>query len=483
MSTTDYLKRRGHTWYVRVQIPPHLWKAAGGKREYIKTLKTGDLSTANRLKHAHVAAFKGQIAALGRRKPNEPSALSELYEKALAWREAMERHKGEVLFEAPDGGTWCATDEFLSQISEEANEFLDTHGEKAATAFFKIAKGEGTPLRIHVDKWLAEQTGIVTAQTNAQHRTVVNAFLRWAGDGVLIEDITRRQAGDYVSHLLAPNSGLRRKTAQRYVSSLSSLWTWLEARGFAAGNPWLRSGVGKKSKRGEADKRGQWTNDALIKVLSGHYTDRYTETIHDLVRLALVTGARLDELCSLKVGDARERADGWWISIRQGKSKAALRDIPVHDAAAHVLAKRCKSADGFVFTGLIPGGPDKKRSWNVSKAFGHYTRSLQLGDEHRTFHELRNTFIEAMEAAEVPESTTKLIVGHARLSMTYGHYSKGQRVQVREAINKLPYANTVMRLIRKPTKEEHARSNRQKKVFTPKNKKTDRQLETEIGGR
>ena len=173
MSTTDYLKRRGHTWYVRVQIPPHLWKAAGGKREYIKTLKTGDLSTANRLKHAHVAAFKGQIAALGRQ---QPTGLSELYEKAVAWREAMERHKGEVLYETPDG-PYYATDEFLSQISDEANEFLDTHGEKAATAFYKIAKAEGTPLRQLVDTWLAEQTGI-TAQTNAQHRTVVNAFLR-----------------------------------------------------------------------------------------------------------------------------------------------------------------------------------------------------------------------------------------------------------------------------------------------------------------
>ena len=38
------------------------------------------------------------------------------------------------------------------------------------------------------------------------------------------------------------------------------------------------------------------------------------------------------------------------------------------------------------------------------------------------------TFTEAMEAAEVPESTTKLITGHA---MTYGRYSKGQRVQPR----------------------------------------------------
>jgi len=462
VAPTDFLKRRGQTWYVRVQIPPHLWKAAGGKREYVKTLKTGDLATANRLKHAHIAAFKGQIAALGRRKPNE---LSELYEKALAWRDALERHKGDVIYQGDgDEPAWTGADEFLSQISEEAQEFLGTHGEKAATAFYKIAKGEGTPLRDHIETWLSEQAGIVRAQTNAQHRTVVNAFLAWAGEGVLIEDVTRRRAGEYVSHLLTPASGLRRKTAQRYVSTLSSLWTWLEARGLAPGNPWLRSGVGKKSKRGEATTRGQWSDDALIKVLSGYYTPRYTETLHDLVRLALVTGARLDELCSLKVGDAHERQDGWWISIRQGKSEAAVREVPVHDSAAHVLARRCKGSRGYVFEGLVPGGPDKKRSWNVSKAFGHYTSSLDLGDARQTFHSLRNTFIEVMEGAEVPLSTIQLIVGHARQSLTLGGYSKGHRVQLRDAINKLTYKSGVMRLIRAATDSEQAPTKARKAV-------------------
>jgi integrase len=113
----------------------------------------------------------------------------------------------------------------------------------------------------------------------------------------------------------------------------------------------------------------------------------------------------------------------------------------------HVLKARRKSADDFVFPGLIPGGPDKKRSWHVSKAFGRYTKSLKLGAERRNFHALRKTFTEAMEAAEVPESTTKLIVGHKRASLTYGHYSRGQRVKLRKYIDKLRYSPAVMRLI------------------------------------
>jgi integrase len=278
----------------------------------------------------------------------------------------------------------------------------------------------------------------------------VNAFLRWAGEEEFVEDVNRKRAGQYVAHLLAPDGAISRRTVGRHVSSLSSCWKWLEARGLSpqGNNPWRGQGIGKKSSRGEAKERSQWSDDALMKVLSSSYTPRYTEIFHDLVRLALVTGARMEELCALMVSDVHQREDGWWITIREGKTKAALRDIPVHESARHVLKRRLKDAKSFIFDGLLPGGPDNKRSWHVSKAFGRYTRNLGLGENRQVFHALRNTFVEVMEAAEVPESTVKLIIGHARQSMTFGRYSKGKRVQLRDAINKLHYSSEVMRLIR-----------------------------------
>jgi hypothetical protein len=58
----------------------------------------------------------------------------------------------------------------------------------------------------------------------------------------------------------------------------------------------------------------------------------------------------------------------------------------------------------------------------------------------------------AMEEAGVPESTTQLIVGHKRQSLTYGHYSKGERLRkdLREYIGRLRYSKDVMKLIRGP---------------------------------
>jgi integrase len=456
-ASDDYLKLRGRTYYVRVQIPQHLW-AAAGRREYVKTLKTRDYNEANRRKHSHIAVFQQRIKGLERQKPDDPRA--DLIERALMLREDLERYKGRVIVEDEQGQPlWTYDDELVSKISDEAKEFAETHGDEAATSFFRIAKGEGTPLRSElIDTWLAEQGDTITDQTRAQHRTSVGAFLTWAGEGLLGQDVSRRKAGEYVSHLLTPTSGLSRKTAQRYVSSLSSFWKWLVARGIADANPWLGHGVGKKSKRGEAPNRRQWTDAGLKKLLSAQYTPRYMTIFHDLVRLALVTGARLDELCALRTADIQKREDGLWITIREGKTEAAVREVPIHDSAAPVLLRRRKSPDGFLFEGLLPGGPDKKRSWNVSKAFGHYTKKLGLGEDRQVFHSLRNTFTEAMEAAEVPESTTKLIIGHKRSSLTYGHYSKGERVKLRKHINKLRYSPDVMKLIRGVGKPEERKS-------------------------
>jgi integrase len=102
----------------------------------------------------------------------------------------------------------------------------------------------------------------------------------------------------------------------------------------------------------------------------------------------------------------------------------------------------------YLFNDLTAGGPDEKRMWYVSKAFRRYREKVGVAERWKDFHALRNTFTEAMEGAEVLESTVKLLIGHKRDSMTYGHYSKGARVDLRNAIDRLTYSVDVMELIR-----------------------------------
>lgn len=62
-------------------------------------------------------------------------------------------------------------------------------------------------------------------------------------------------------------------------------------------------------------------------------------------------------------------------------------------------------------------------------------------------HALRHTFTSCIEGQDVLESTTKLLIGHSRGSLTYGHYSKGDRVNLRGAIEKLDYGLMIMAAI------------------------------------
>jgi hypothetical protein len=60
-------------------------------------------------------------------------------------------------------------------------------------------------------------------------------------------------------------------------------------------------------------------------------------------------------------------------------------------------------------------------------------------------HAVRHSFTGCVEGHGVPES--KLLVGHARESLTYGRYSKGDRVNLRAAIDRLDYGAEFMEAV------------------------------------
>ncbi|MGO3928791.1 tyrosine-type recombinase/integrase [Rhodopseudomonas pseudopalustris] len=447
MADTRYLQKKDNTWRVVVEIPKPLRAAAKGKPRFIKSLGTDSLAEANRLKHIHVAEFKRRIKMLERGLADPRAAA---IEAAIAFREAFASADNEYLAHGDQESV--AADELLQAVHQDAEAILNSQGADAEQLFRSIALGKATLIRDHYPKWLTVCSG--TLQTKAQHGAAIERYLTWAGQYTSIQTTDRRKASEYIQHLR--DAGLSPKTIQRHLSTLSTLWRWLISSGLtdpaSRDNPWREHGVSRKSKRGRrGSPRKGLSDEQLIKLLNGRYrTPRYASVIADLTRLALLHGARLDELCSLKKTDICKRDDGYWFSISEGKTDAAVRQVPVHDLALPILERRLKGDDEYLFPGLVPGGPDKKRSWNVSKAYGRFRRQEDVGVAARfdDFHALRKTFVEMMEGLEVPESTVKLIIGHDRAGeITYGVYSTGQRLNLRKVIEKVAYGAEVMRAI------------------------------------
>ena len=437
---TRYLVQRRQTWYVRVTVPPKLRKAVGNTH-IVRTLKTRDLVEAQRLRHVAVAQIKAELDAID--KGEDGTAVS----AALIWREAW--INADARAQDPDH-------QHTEQQSVELA--IETHAEKveeaqgldAAKDFYRIATSKSPLLSETRDLWLPEASRTITKQTARQYGSDTNRFLEWAKKKrvLLVSDVNKRLAGSYVSEAFPDVAA---KTVNRHISSLSMWWRWLEQKGMTETNPWQGQVLRVKGKRAsKEDKRRPYNADEIRTLLIG----LEERPLNALFRLGLFTGARLDELCSLQTKDVVERENGWWLSITEGKTENAVRVIPVHSAIEPLvltLKKEAASAkgnpDGWLFPGITPGGPDEKRSWNVSKKFTRERRKLGIDTPQTVFHSTRMNLAEALEAGEVPLPTAKLIVGHERGDLTFGGYSKGQYVDLKAAIERAVFPPSIIELL------------------------------------
>lgn len=449
MSDTRYLVKHGNLWQAVVTVPQDLRILAGqiygdGKKplwRFKRSLKTSSLVEANTRKHSVIGEFKARLELLQRAK-KEPLETIKL--------EAQEARKASLEFTGRIEGREESSRDIAANIDDYLGDDVEhKHGTEGRSVFHKELHKTGTAISDKYLEWANIQQCV--EQTRVQHKAAVKRYLEFAGQSQTFEETTRKEAGKYVSELLK-NSGLSRTTIKRHISSLIGLWSWAGSMGIlddVETNPWRLHKLGKKPK---GAYRKALQDHQILSLLRGCYsTNHFKLLLSDALRIALVTGMRLDEICTLTKADVLKlEDDGYWFVINSGKTEAAARQVPVHSVIDGLVERRLKGISQSLFPGLALGGPDKKPSWYVSKAYSRFRKQESVGvsGKGEDFHALRNTFIAVMEGAEVPESTVKLIVGHERNSMTFGHYSKGERVKLRRFINMLDYSDEIMEAIR-----------------------------------
>ncbi|MCB9942610.1 MAG: tyrosine-type recombinase/integrase [Geminicoccaceae bacterium] len=292
-----------------------------------------------------------------------------------------------------------------------------------------------------IELWLNEAGGTFTKQTSFQHRTAIELFMSSHDRQLQIDAVSRRVAGEFVSTVLLA-SGRKAATINRIISSLSSMWRWAVRRGLAADNPWTNQSV-VPARQSRSEKKRPYQASELKKLLFSNprpvVGGRYGGALRDLIRLGLLTGARINELCELHKADI-DLADRS-ITIREGKTSNAERIIPVHPRLCGLLERRlCSGSDEFLFPELTPGGPDGKRSWYASKRYTAFRRAT-LGDDRTVdFHSYRRTFATYLEHAStidpaVNASVIAELMGHSKQSLALNLYSGGLKVEhLRRAI-------------------------------------------------
>ena len=415
-----------------------------GKRHIVKSLQTRDVAEARQLRWPALSEIKSQLAEAHRQLKGGivPRGID-----VAAWEISQRQWYQDVLKRCPENGTGPDDDNekdladlVLHDITEEVEE---AHGLQRARQFHDFVTNPSAPIGGTKTAWLKHTAGTITEQTSSQHGFAVELLLKSDPTLVFVDDVTRRKAGAFVDWA-QQDSGKKRATVNRYISSLSSFWKWMIKRGFTESNPWTGQMLSKKTRASPGDQKRPYATDELIKLLSvnasGIRKGAYAQAIHDLMRLGLLTGARLNEICSLAAADvdATRRS----LSITEGKTKNAIRLLPVHDLVWPIVNRRLEAAgNGPLFPELTPGGPDKKRSWKVSSHYAAFRQRVLGEDNTVDFHSFRRNFATHLERAQkrspvVNPSSIDELMGHKKGTLALNTYSSGLAYQdLRKAVD------------------------------------------------
>lgn len=313
---------------------------------------------------------------------------------------------------------------------------------------------------------LKEALALFTAQSENKAQTVdtyekamreLLAFLKV--DDCFPEDVTDAKAVAYVDML---NAGpLSRSVKVKRISGVHQVWLHMRRRGWPT-SPWsdhkLTEPAKKRAQAPAPDASGApGTNDdenedvrpfteaEAIKIFalpapSDKRKRTYTRPLfRELYALGFITGMRLNEIVSLRPMDISTLGDGWRVvSIPKevAKKKASIRRIPVcHPVAVAILDARLANQDnvkGRLYSECTPGGPDKKPSWQVSKAMSIERLSPErLGfTSEVNFHSTRRSFATLLENQSSSESVAQSrYIGHAVGTMMHDTYSGGAGIE------------------------------------------------------
>jgi len=459
-----WLKRRHNVWWFQIAVPADC-QAVFGRRMIYQNLRTADLAVAQDramvlagdarekfravrgapAQHKADAFVSGRLwatAELARiereiENPDDRAIRRDLVfefelEKAMADHgvvNADELHEHNPLPPAVDArlqgiraavqGRRDTPDEFKAPFSRTASDYIK-------------------------DRQRAGASNRLTDQTVAQSEAVYRLFAHHIGDAPL-RMTTRRVASQFFDKVkrLDANWGRSPKTKERtldelltlsdredakplsdrtlfrYMTSLGQLWDWAKLREEVEGDNPFNGQV----KKGENDRNANapWTDDAITAYFAAH-PDQSKKGKPDpffwLPRIALLSGMRLDEICSLTAADIEVGDCVKCFDIKRGKTNSAERAVPIHDALLPFLELAPKS--GYLFPALIVGGKDKKRSAQIGKQLGRRFAAIPGAS---TFHAFRKNVAGTFERNRVRESEAAQILGHGKKGITYKIYS------------------------------------------------------------
>ncbi len=194
----------------------------------------------------------------------------------------------------------------------------------------------------------------------------LGVFADWcAGQGICLEQVSRRIVDSFVEHLYATHTGakgtpLSSHTTTGYVRVIRAWLYWcLDDEQFSE---YVKLTVIRRIRLPKLTQKiiqvyTQEHIDALIRAARREYNDYLQERDITIIKLLLCTGIRAAELCTLKIADChlkpntlRNPSDNYIRVMGKGKKE---REIPLDEATRRELARFIRQHRAGVKPGAV----------------------------------------------------------------------------------------------------------------------------------
>ncbi len=428
---TKYLRQDKNRWYIRKRLSPILAEKYG-KAMVEKSTGTGDLDEACMIRDRFLVELADEEALLKRRRKEAAGEIPSLEGRRL-FLQLKEQYleEEERLARQSDGQLSLASVldvENLSDIEQDALRSLVKGG---------TPKDYSLSLCGAMDDWLVSPLLDLKVTTKTKNKHSVKLFLKSLGrDDIALSGIDRKKVKAFIVEQLS--KGKTPQTVSNYLGGLSAMWTHAKRRMEEEGlpeNPFLHHDL--KPKAG-IQSYGKFSREEVLAIFE--HTKGEAGIKFLLPRLGFYTGARIEELCSLKVSDVLEVDGVWCLAIREGKNKNAIRDIPIHSELLPLVQEQVQKAKMAGTDYLFPEVTESVRA--DGKTAPKWTqwflreRRKVMGDGGRKmgFHSFRVTAITIMLGRGVSESDLVWISGHEKgFSTASKVYNRGPLLKQRLA--------------------------------------------------
>lgn len=422
-SKESHLELRYKTYYAVLYIPKDVVPALG-KTKFTQSTKTGDKRLAAARARALVINWKQQIA-LARNESPDPIITS-----ALSLRAHMKTGLKDFAMEV---------------IEQEFYDIQQEHGIDFAAAFTEIATGKQKPLSSFQSNWTEYlRSNEYAAKTVDQWSRDIELLIPYFKTA---NSITAEKSLNWINYI-STEADLSPSSVSRIIGACNSFYRYLKTTGEvpeSRPSPFvvpLKSKPPKRKKRSvAANETGKWLPfkpDQVVELFQ-KAVEKDDIPLSNLIYIGAYTGARIEELCSIKASDIDLAFTSF--HIQDAKSDAGIRTVPIHRSLKSLIKKLVKSStDGYLISGLT-FNKYGDRSNAIGKRFGRLKRLLGYSDRF-VFHSIRKTFTTQLEDNRIEENLAADIVGHDKPRITYGLYSGGASIETKsKAVNKVKYEN------------------------------------------